>query len=188
MWYDPGGTLGWSWLVLDVRAFTRPEHRWEDYLLQWDCGELSGTEEEVLKGAVGLMDDVLACVSYLRCDIGGEDFELTQLVGSKQNLLSPVRQNAVLDWECAKRGIRYQLQARQLRTNVTRSRLNLWGIDGKFKKDEFASLQHNVTWIRRQKHWAMSIPWKLDTPSVINGGGWDCACAKGQRCNLSHPR
>lgn len=188
MWFDPGGTLGWSWLAVDVRAFTRPEHHWEDYILTWDCGEISGTETEVLIGGVALIDEVLGCVSYLRCTIGGEDFELTQLIGSKHNLLSPVRQNAVFAWECRKRGINYQLQARQLRTNVTRDRLKIWGIDGKFKKDEFASLQHNVTWLRRMKKESLSSPWKLDAPDIINGGGWDCACARGRQCDLSHPR
>lgn len=188
MWFDPGGTLGWSWLAFDLRAFTRPEHYWEDYLLSWDCGEISGTEEEVIKGGLSLIDDMLKCVSSFRCTAGGEDFELTQLIGSKENLLSPVRQNAVFAWECNKRMIRYKLQARQLRTSVTRDRLKNWGINGRFKKDEFASLQHNVTWIRRIKKESQSSPWRLDSQDVINGGGWDCACARRKRCDLSHPR
>lgn len=187
MWFDPGGTLGWAWLVADVRAFSRPEHHWEDYMVSWDCGEISGPETEVLTGAIRLIDELLGCVSYLRCAIGGEDFDKTNTPGSKENIFSPVRQNAVLDWECAKRGIKYQYQSRQIRTNVTRDRLKLWGFDGPFKKDEFAAMQHGVTHIRRLKKFSMANPWKLDTPDIINGGGWDCSCSRGRKCNLTHP-
>ena len=118
--------------------------------------------------------------------------ELTQLIGGK-NLLSPVRINAVLNWECYRRAIKFSVQARQLRTNITRERLKLFGFEGKFRKDEFAAMQHGVVWLRRLKQNSIARPWKLGEGGVLNVK-WDCSCSKRRerrpvpKCDLIHPK
>ena len=127
-----------------------------------------------------------------RCDVVSEDFELVQTIGGK-NLLSPVRINAVLDWICqTKFGLKLQTQRRTMRTSVTPDRLREFGFDGRWTKtgngkDKFAAMQHAIVWLRRQKELSRSRPWKITANGRFNDH-WDCACAKGSRCNLDHPK
>lgn len=194
VFFDPGGTIGWAYFELDQRAFSRPEHKVLASIRFWDSGEFTGQEHEQEQMAVDLIDRAMfgPMPFNSRTDIGSEDFELTQMIGGK-NLLSPVRINAVLDWECRKHGLTLQLQARQLRTSVTRERLKLWGFDERFRKDEFAAVQHAITWLRRVKQKSLAHPWKLSDGSSHNAF-WDCACSRGRgrngrraKCDLIHP-
>lgn len=157
------------------------------YLEYWNCGEFSGTEIDQLMSACMLIEHASQGnmpYNNVRTDVVAEDFELTQLVGGR-NLLSPVRINAVLDWECHRRGLHLQLQARQLRTSITRDRLKLFGFQGTFRKDEFAAMQHAVTWLRRTKAKSREIPWKL-SDGMVRNANWDCACMNNQPCDLNH--
>lgn len=198
--FDPGGTIGWARLILDARAFSRPEHKALANLLSWDCGEFSGQEEAQCDEAVALIRGTRFPhkSEYVRkMNVLGEGFELTQLIGG-DNLLSPVRINAVLAWESRKLALRYEIQKRALRTSVTPERLNLFGFQGKWTlrgkgKDEFAAMQHAVVWLRRVKKLSLSRPWKL-SDGVSSNAYWDCACASRKRmgvsamkCDLSHP-
>lgn len=187
--FDPGGTIGWSYFIVDFRAFTRPEAkvlRWVEF---WDCGEFTGQEVEQLSDALGLIHRARQNdpVHLSKFDAVSEDFELTQLVGG-DNLLSPVRINAVLDWELQTRyGLRLKTQRRQMRMSVTRERLRLFGFQGKFRKDEFSAMQHAVVWLRRLKQESRKHPWKFDD-GISRNAKWDCACEEGGKCNLRHPR
>lgn len=128
--------------------------------------------------------------AFLSMEVVSEDFELTQMVGSKENLLSPVRINSVLGWECHKRAIKFSLQSRSLRTNVTRGRLAAFGFEGKFRKDEFAAMQHGIVKLRRMKKEANRRPWKLMQGGQHNAR-WDCSCAEGGTrvgCDMWHPQ
>lgn len=205
-WFDGGAAAsGWADVVIDVKAFARPERKVLPYVRSWNCGEFRGTDNEQYRAAVAHIDHKLSHrglnVSYLRIRVGGEDFDLVQTVGSKDNLLSPVRFNAVMDWECGKRGIAYQYQARQLRTGVTPDRLRMflaplikrgigkerrWSVSGR-GKDAFAAMQHMITDLRRLKKESLSQPWKLGDGDALNTH-YDCACYRGKRCDLSHPR
>lgn len=185
LWYDPGGTLGWAMLGFDRRAFSRPEHTILGNLNFWDCGEFSGAEQEVLRQAVGLIDETINAVGFIGCCIGGEDFDKTNTPGSEENVFSPVRQNAVLEWECGKRGVSYQYQKRSIRTSVTKKRLKLWGFEGRLKRNEFAAIQHAIVKARRIKDQSIRSPWKLNTKD-IHGAYWDCACARKKKCDLVH--
>jgi hypothetical protein len=186
--FDPGGTTGWAQFIVDSRAFSRPEHKVLQWMYYWTCGELTGPEHEQLISAQQLIHNA---VNYNkpfvnRTEIVAEDFELTQLVGGK-NLLAPVRINAVLDWQCRQYGLQLYLQKRQMRTSITRERLALFGFGTGFKKDEFAAMQHGVTWLRRIKQQSLSKPWKLANEMHTNAY-WDCACEDGNQCDISHPR
>lgn len=186
--FDPGSAAtGWTWFVVDIHAFSRPKASLWDNVLSWDCGEFRGEDLKIPKQCVKLIHEALQFSSYLTMDVVCEDFELTQLVGGK-NLLSPVRIGSVIEWECAKRAVKFHYQARQLRTSSTRQRLNTWGFEGKFKKDEYAAMQHATYWLRNMKRKSMERPWKLNEGGVLNAGGWDCACAKDRKCDIWHPQ
>jgi len=199
--FDPGGTIGWAHLVFDLKAFSRPEHKALAWLRRWDCGEFTGSEHEQLADAGRLIHRAHFGKPFnaARTDIVAEDFELTQMIGGK-NLLSPVRVNAVLDWQCARQGLTLQYQRRSMRTNITPARLQLFGFDppagkhwskaGAFK-DAFAAMQHAVVWVRRQKELSRTRPWKLSVDGVANAA-WDCACETigtyGRSvCDMKHP-
>lgn len=207
--FDPGGTIGWAHLVFNCRAFSRPEHKAIAFLKSWDCGEFTGSEHEQLREAAQLIHvarfgtmpyvspTAVVSTGYARTDIISEDFELTQMVGGA-NLLSPVRINAVLAWECDKLALKLELQRRSMRTNVTPARLQLAGFDSPFRqngvwsksgrgKDAFAAMQHAIVWSKRVKTESMRRPWKLSDGQTTNAY-WDCACRRGRRCDLTHRR
>lgn len=184
--FDPGAAAtGWVHMVVDKHAFSRPENKVLHNIKYWEYGQFSGPEIIQLKEATKLFQFALERTSYMSIDVVSEDFELTQLIGGK-NLLSPVRINAVLNWECHRRALKFSLQSRQLRTSVTRQRLALWGFDKKWRKDEFAAMQHAITWLRRIKNVSKERPWKLGTASQLNTH-WDCACQHRKKCDLVHP-
>lgn len=195
--------------MLDCRAFSRPEHKVLRWLKTWECGEFSGQENQQVAEASRLIwrakfgdmpynstVDVVAG-AFTRTDIVAEDFELTQLTGGK-NLLSPVRINAKLDWECYRWGLKLDLQRRSMRTGVTPARLlefgckspfnrrGAWSTSGK-GKDAFAAMQHAIVWLRRIKEVSRGKPWKLSDGQTDNSY-WDCNCVEGRRCDLVHRR
>lgn len=207
--FDPGGTMGWAHLVVDFRAFSRPEHQALKYVKWWDCGEFAGTENEQVKEASRLIwraqfgdmpyNSTTAVVSQgvSRTDLLSEDFELTQRVGG-DNLLSPVRINAKLDWVCSEWALKLNLQKRSMRTGVTGDRLTQFGFispmsrTGRWTttgqgKDAFSAMQHAIVWFRRIKEKSKSSPWKLSERGQANAR-WDCACEDGGRCDLRHLR
>jgi len=200
--YDGGGTTGWAHFCVDFRAFSRPESRVLRWLKWWDCGELTGPEHKQYQAATNHVTNVVSASglggSYLFYDVIAEDFDLVQLKGAKENLLSPVRFNAVMAWECQKVAVKFHLQARQMRTLITPDylatagfqspfrRTGKWGTSGK-GKDAFAAMQHGITWLKRVKADSRRRPWKLSDNGIINAR-WDCACEDKKPCDMLHPR
>lgn len=190
--FDPGAAAsGWTHFIVDYRAFSRPDNLVVDWIKEYDHGEYTGPEHKQYQQAVNHIHHVVDAqglgVSYMSYDVVSEEFQLTQLIGGADNLLSPVRFNAVLDWECQKRAVHFTLQARQLRTNVTKDRLRKMGFPQRFRKDEFAAMQHAITWLRRMKLESLKRPWKLSDPSIMNAR-WDCACERRKPCDMLHPQ
>lgn len=187
---DPGGTVGWAHFIFDFRAFSRPEHRLLRWLHFWDCGEFTGQEHDTIEQCLTLIQSARFGKGPFvsKTDVVGEDFDLVQTIGGK-NLLSPVRINAVLDWECPRRfGIAYKYQSRQLRTNVTKERLQMWGFGSRLRRNEFAAMQHAIVYLRRLKQQSRNNnPWKLEDTQTTNAD-WDCACEDGNPCDIRHPR
>lgn len=184
---DPGGTIGWAHLVVDFRAFSRPEHKILRWIKSWDCGQLSGAEHAKLHELLRMIGASLTVVPFMAIRVVGEDFDKSNSPGSKENLFSPVRQNAILGWECIKKGIRFDVQARQMRTSVTRDRLKLWGFGQGFGPHEFDALSHGIVYLRRMKEESRSRPWKLSEADILNAY-YDCNCADGKKCDLIHLR
>lgn len=173
--FDPGGVIGWAHLVIDFRAFLTPRAKVLANLLDWDTGEFNGTEHDNIRECMSLVRNARygEMPYHAKTDVVSEDFQLTQMVGG-HNLLSPVRVNAMLEWECAKvGGVNFILQNRALRTNVTSARLLLagfacpltkrgaWPTSGR-GKDSFAAMQHAVTRAKLVKQEANKRPWKLE--------------------------
>lgn len=176
LWFDPGGAAaGWAMFGIHVRAFARPEAKILQNLLWWDCGEFTGTETAIIGRMVSTIEWCIARAKIANrlvpptpgLVIGTEDFDLTQTIGSSENLLSPVRQNAVLEWECHKRGfIGFKYQNRNARMSITADRLNLYGFEGNWRtsgkgKDQFAAMQHGVVQLKSIKRQSISSPWKV---------------------------
>ena len=202
LWFDPGAAAtGWAHIVLDHHAYSRPDNKVLANVITWDCGEITGDDNEQYTHAVNRMRSIYTAGTFVpHMDVGSEDFDLVQTVGGKENLLSPVRFNAVMAWELARFGKPLRLHNRTLRTQQTSARLNAFGFVGprwsktSKGKDAFAAMQHAVTWMRNLKQKANDLPWKL-SDGVSSNARWDCACenwkgtrAKRPRCNLSHPR
>lgn len=184
---DPGAAAtGWSYFTVNARAFSRPEHRILSHIEYWDCGEFRGSEHDQLSQVVQLLlsshHDGMPYTSHIQ--VISEGFELTQRFGG-DNLLSPVRINAVIAWECANRGLPFDIQKRSLRVSVTRDRLSRYGFGTGFKKDEFAAMQHAIVWLRRIKQKSKSNPWKL-SDGIASNALWDCACESGEPCDMHH--
>lgn len=164
--FDPGGTIGWAHLVIDIRAFMAPEAKVLKHLELWEGGELGESETEQLSLASHIMFLNWHHGMNHSTDVVSEDFDLVQTIGGKE-LLSPVRINAVLDWELQRRcGLKLNLQARQMRTSVTADRLREFGFEGRWVtrgkgKDAFAAMQHAIVWARRVKQKSLSRPWEL---------------------------
>lgn len=161
--FDPGGHIGWAHLVIHFNAYTHPRNKVLANLISWDTGEFDGTEHANISECIRLVRSAKygEMPFHSKLDVVTEDFELTQLIGG-HNLLSPVRINAVIEWECAKvGGVNYVYQKRQLRTGVTKERLKLMGLHSA-GKDSFAAMQHAITWARRVKQRANQRPWTLE--------------------------
>lgn len=159
--FDPGGTIGWTRLLVDRNLFCDPNNpNWLGAILKWKTGELQGTEHEQIAKCLRLIHvarfEPMPFVSD--CSFVSEDFELTQIMGGKE-LVSPVRINAVLEWELAKQGLKLNYQSRSMRTNTTSVRLRRWGFKTK-GKDSFASFQHAIVHLRRLKKEADKRPWQ----------------------------
>lgn len=167
--FDPGGRIGWAYFAVKREAFMQPRAKLLPNIIEWHTGEFRDTEYYNLDRCAALM-------KRARWDNEGrvfetgvvvEDFELTQMTGG-DNLLSPVRQIAVIQWEAKRRcGLSvgtlaypdgFFKQKRQLRLGVTRERLKEWGFSSK-GKDSFAAMQHGITWLRRIKLEANKRPW-----------------------------
>ncbi len=159
--FDPGGVMGWAAFSLSKLAFVDRDATLLEHLHWWDTGEFEGEERSILRQAVELCRKAKygSMPFNADTDVVSEDFDLVQTVGGKE-LLSPVRQNAVLDWALKEMGIPFHLQNRSMRTNVTTERLKRWGFKAA-GKDSKAALQHGIVYLRRRKQESILRPWKI---------------------------
>lgn len=202
--FDPGGTIGWAHLVIDIHAFSRPENKVLANVKEWDCGEFTGDRHSQLQECRNLIYSAKFEPPPFNTitQVLAEDFELTQLIGG-DDLVSPVEVNAVLDWECHKLGLTLIRQKRSMRTNVTPERLKLMGFDSPMNrggrwvktgvgKDAFAAMQHAIVFVQGVKTKAAQRPWKLSDRQTHNAR-WDCRCERKRRdgkrypCDITHP-
>lgn len=169
--FDPGGAAtGWAIFSVHCKAFSHPREKVLRHLKWWNCGQYSGTETEILLGCRGRIKEAAQLLRHSgrrlppgagMLNIITEDFNLNQKIGSAENLLSPVRINAVLDWTCWEWGIKLKYQQPNARMAITRERLDLYGFEGRFRKDEYAAMQHGITWLKKIKRESITVPWPI---------------------------
>ncbi len=197
LWFDPGSAAtGWAHFIIHRRAFARPERKALRNVEYWDCGEITGDDHEQYKQA----RDMAYAAHFLpepfvaRVCVGSESYNLKQTIGSAENLLSPVRFNAVLSWEVAQHGLTLVEQQPSMRGQMTAQRLQAFGFPGwpasrwvkhGRGKDAFAAMQHLMVRLRRIKAESKRHPWKLSDGASSNAF-WDCNCSDGGRCDLRH--
>jgi hypothetical protein len=197
---DPGGAAtGWAHFVLDYRAYSRPENKVLQWLKSWDCGEYLGSEVDMvksLKARIHAIRRPAYADNVPRTEIVSEAFDLKQTIGG-DNLLSPVRINAMVTWVVEEYGLKLAVQNRALRTGTTAERLVQYGFEGRWGKtgrgkDAFSAMQHAVYRMRAIKQDSVKHPWKL-SDGIVTNAYWDCACSIGRdpigrpKCDLIHP-
>lgn len=163
IWFDCGsGATGYAFFSIDGVAFTSYKHNVMDHIIMWKTGELTGTENEIAHKALKLCYQArfspYPFISNLV--IGLESFQIRQTIGGDE-LLSPVRINAKIDYGCILNGCPEPIyQSPSLRTGVTKDRLKRWGFHWK-GKDSFAAMQHAIVYLRRLKKETDQRPWIL---------------------------
>lgn len=90
--FDPGGTTGWAWMRIPiVKLLEQTDFASLYNAIEWDCGELTGTENWQADQAIGMVE--------LRpgCGVVVEDFVLHKFNRDRE-LLSPVRVTAKIEY------------------------------------------------------------------------------------------
>lgn len=164
LWLDPGGITGWAHLCFGRRAFSSPSNKALKYLRYWQCGEFEGGEHDQIKQAINFAYQCRYHDRLSDLHVGTEQFDLVQTIGGDQ-LLSPVRINAAIDYALQEYSIRLRYQRRVLRKQMTPERLRAFGFEGKWTttgrgKDAFAAMQHAMVYTRGLKVAADRGDWR----------------------------
>jgi hypothetical protein len=100
IWYDPGGTSGWSVFTVHPDSLTDPEIRVLDNVEHHICGEFYGDEYKQVDQMLDLAD------SWPGATLGTEQFVMYDSSRGRKDpaLLTLVRLNAVLAYELRRHG------------------------------------------------------------------------------------
>lgn len=149
--FDPGGTTGWSLLVLPreingIDIFSLPFGDILKNRVIWEHGEIDCYEEDL--GASAMMQLVQ---EYPNAGVVVEDFVLrADRFERSRNLLSPVRLTAKLEHYLWRTGRKMLLQQPSLaKTTVTDDRLKIWGCYVPGMPHARDADRHIITFIRR---------------------------------------
>lgn len=149
VWYDPGGTSGWSVFSVHPDALTDPEVRVLDNITHFACGQFTGSEFDQVDQMIELAD------AWPGAALGTEHFILQQF-RKDENLLVLVRLNAAFRYEMRRHGRDrkvHRQNAQLAMTTVTDKRLQAWGYAERSRGLPHArdSIKHNITFLRRLK-------------------------------------
>ena len=164
---DPGGTLGWSRMVVHPEALVDPEVSVLDNILDRANGQIraipaaaNGKAPKVLE----LSTEERRCVRTLMRDVlenwaGAalvvEDFLLRKKLMDRE-LLSPVRLTAALEWAVEESGLGLSLQRQtpsEAKGTATDERLKAWGLYSRAGGMQHArdADRHSITFLRKAK-------------------------------------
>ncbi|MGH7774440.1 MAG: hypothetical protein ACREQA_19630 [Candidatus Binatia bacterium] len=155
--FDPGGRTGWALFKVHPRAFTDESERILRNIQAYQYGEFGGPENEQIRDALDLIKKEFPLFLEPRpssekhnIHVVTERFDHIGTIGGDE-VLSPVRINAALDFSLWRMNIPLSYQPRSLRIGVTRDRLTRWKLGPVKGKDAFAAVQHAVVFMRRLK-------------------------------------
>lgn len=176
VWFDPGGTTGWSVMSVDPLALVDPNVKILDSIFHWAQGEIVGPERDQADEAAELI------CAWPGCVVGIESFRLRQF-RRDEDLLSPVRLGSMIDWAAGRGGgagvaadvlpapVVWQTPETAMST-ATDDRLREWGLyvrEGGLGHARDAT-RHAITWYRKckegvqrgaAKRRAESWPWRF---------------------------
>lgn len=150
IWFDQGGTTGWSVFCVWAEAMRDPNLRVMAHIGSWSAGQFTGSETSQVDQMMGLVEAWSDAAI-----VGLEDFVLMKLGG--RELLSPVRIAAAFEDRMYCAGRRGQLASPQTASlakgRVTDDRLKLWGLWPRVIGQDHArdAIRHNLTWLSRIK-------------------------------------
>jgi hypothetical protein len=100
VWYDPGGTSGWSVFTVHPDALTNPEIRILDNVLYHSCGQFYGDEFKQVDQMLELAD------TWPDAALGTENFIMYESSRGRKDetLLSLVRLNAAFAYSLKRNG------------------------------------------------------------------------------------
>jgi len=152
LWFDPGGTTGWSRMSCSVEALTDSDVSVLG-TLEWEHGEIRCLEDE----EAGL-DQWLAVASEVpgAC-IGIEDF-VPRFFNSSWDFYSPMRLTAAAKWifhaQLGTESVHIKKQeASDAKDEITNDRLKRWGLYERKGGLEHArdADRHAILWLRKCK-------------------------------------
>lgn len=155
--FDPGGRTGWAIFKVHPRAFTDESERILRNIESYQYGEFSGPENEQIKDALDLIKkqlplfrEPIPSLESANVYVVTERFDHVGTIGGDE-VLSPVRINAALNFSMWRMDVSLHYQPRSLRIGVTKDRLKRWKLGPVKGKDAFAAVQHAVVFMRRLK-------------------------------------
>lgn len=146
VWFDPGGTTGWSLFAVLMEAMRSREFKIMDNVSFWTAGQFKGPEVSQAEEMLGLVK------AWPGCRFGIEDFHLRQLAVD----LAPVRITSMFEFGLNRDmpGKAYLKQQPSLAKNTISDQmlkdLNMWPplVGMEHARD---AVKHNLTWLRRHK-------------------------------------
>lgn len=147
VWYDPGGTCGWTVFSVHPASLLEPDVRVLDNVHHFSWGEFTGTEFDIVDQMLDLAD------AWPGAALGTEHFILQQF-RRDENLLSLVRLNAAFRYELVRHGRNRRLHrqsASLAMTSVTDERLKSWGYWERTAGQPHArdAIRHDLTFLKR---------------------------------------
>lgn len=144
---DPGGTTGWSVLAVHPESLVDVEIPILANIEHWAQGQSVGHEHKQEAELVELLD------AWPDAAVVIERFVLRKMLRGEE-LLSPVRITAVLEFELSKSGrVAFKQQPSEAKGTATDDRLRAWSLYRREGGEEHArdATRHGITFLRRAK-------------------------------------
>jgi hypothetical protein len=150
VWFDPGGTTGWSVISVHPEALIENDVTILDNIINWTHGQIVGDENEQASAMLGIV------AAWPGCCVGHEDFILGKFSADRE-LLSPVRITAKVEFGLfLAGGVPYFRQMpSEAKKVATDERLRSWGLYEREGGQGHArdADRHAITWIRKCKQY-----------------------------------
>jgi len=161
---DPGGTTGWSVMVVHPEALVHDDVSILRNIEHWTHGQVRAIPDKDKPSAGELAEEERKCIKILMRDALGrwpgaavviEDFILRKMSKNRE-LLSPVRLTSGLEWAIEMSGMEQTLHRQtptQAKGTATDERLKRWGLYKRAGAQQHArdGDRHSIVFLRRAK-------------------------------------